>query len=193
MNSRRSCEFSVRKYISIKPSVNRAHRPYRELLRPLLDSTFVIEAMADSEHVTIGMAKVHLTDVPGHIGGRTCDLQSGRNAMLVHLIHVVHPHRHPDALVTLFVSRPLKSGGVRAAAPASLRTLTKKDASFLARPNRAKRRRRSPIPQLFPSPLFKPRNRAGNAFSFHSRSRITSAPVLKKSKPQVGKIAKKNI
>src|ERR1035437_5920204 len=30
---------------------------------------------ADTEHVAIGMAKVHLADVPRHISGRKCDLQ----------------------------------------------------------------------------------------------------------------------
>src|SRR5258708_28977426 len=128
------------------------------------------------------MAKVHLPDVPRHIGGRKCDLQPGGDAVLVHLIYVVYPDRHPDALVALFVSLLLKCGGVRAAAAASLRTLTKKDASFLTRSNRAKRRRRSPVPQFLPSPLLKPRERAGDVghvqyrsqtFGFHNRSRIT--------------------
>src|SRR6266576_3115885 len=102
--------------------------------------------------------------------------------MFVHLIDVVHPDRHPDSLVALFVSVLLKRGGVRAAAAASLRSLTQKDASFLTRSNRAKRRRRSPVPQFLPSPLLKPRERAGHvghvqyrsqSFGFHNRSRIT--------------------
>src|SRR4029077_5992832 len=130
----------------------------------------------------IGMAKVHLANVPRHIGRRKCDLQSGGDAMLVHRIDVVHPDRHPDTFVALFVSVVLKRGGVRAAAAASLRSLTKKDARFLARSNRAKRRRRSPVPQFLPSPLLKPRERAGDVghvqyrsqtFGFHNRSRIT--------------------
>src|SRR5437879_135689 len=102
--------------------------------------------------------------------------------MFVHLIDVVHPDRHPDSLVALFVSVLLKRGGVRAAAAASLRSLTQKDASFLTRSNRAKRRRRSPVPQFLPSPLLKPRERArdvghvqyrSQSFGFHNRSRIT--------------------
>ena len=108
------------------------------------------------------MAKVHLADVPRHISGRKCDLQPGGDALLVHLVHVVPPDRHPDALVALFVSVLLKRGGVRSAAATSLRPLTKKDASFLSRSNRAKGRRRSPVPQFVPSPLFKPRDRAGD-------------------------------
>jgi hypothetical protein len=105
------------------------------------------------------MARVHPADVPRHIGGRKCDLQHGGHALPVHLVHA---DRHPDALVALFVSVLLKRGGVRAAAAASPRPLTKKDASFLTRSNRAKGRRRSPVPQFVPSPLFKPRDRAGD-------------------------------
>src|ERR1035438_7731177 len=124
----------------------------------------------DPEHVPIRMPQVHLADVPRHIGGRKCDLQSGGHAMLVHLVHVVHPDRHPDALVALFVSVLLKRCGVRAAAAASLRPLTKKDASFFTRSNRAKRRRRSPVPQFLPSPLLKPRDRAGDIRHVQYRS-----------------------
>src|ERR1700680_1821708 len=113
---------------------------------------FGLESAADPEHVAIGMAKVHLANVPRHIGGRKCDLQPGGEAMLVHLVHVVHPDRHPDALVALFVSVPLKRGGVRAASAASLRPLAQKDAGLLTRSYRAKRRRRSPVPQFLPFP-----------------------------------------
>src|ERR1700677_4474005 len=145
-------------------------------------SRIACESAAESEDVAIRMASVHLANVPRHIGGRECDLQSSGEAMLVHLVHVVHPDRHPDALVALFVSVLLERGGVRAPTAASLRPLTEKDASFLARSNRAKRRRRSPVPQFLPSPLLKPRDRAGDVryvqyrsqtFGFHNRSRIT--------------------
>ncbi len=88
-------------------------------VEPLL--LFVLESPSHPEHMPIRMSKVHLADVPRHIGGRKSDLQSGGHAMFVHLIHVVHPDRHPDALVALFVSLLLKRGGVRAAAAASLR------------------------------------------------------------------------
>src|SRR5205807_10474526 len=97
-------------------------------------------------------------------------------------VHVIHPDRHPYALVARFVSLLLKRGGVCAAAAASLRAVAKKDACFLTRPDRAKRRRRSPVPQFLPSPLLKPRDRTGNVgdvqyrsqtLGFHNRSRIT--------------------
>src|SRR6202047_3344652 len=80
---------------------------------------FGLESAADPEHVAIRMAKVHLAHFPRHIGGRKCDLQPDGNAMLVHLVHVVHPDRHPDALVVLFVSGLLKRGGVCTAAATS--------------------------------------------------------------------------
>src|SRR5437667_1455695 len=60
---------------------------------------FGLESPADPEHVAIRMAKVHLANVPRHIGRRKCDLQPGGDALLVHLVHIVHPDRHPDALV----------------------------------------------------------------------------------------------
>ena len=61
-----------------------------------------LESPTDPEHAAIGMTKVHLADVPRHIGGRKCDLQPGSDALLVHLIHIVHLDRHPDTLVALF-------------------------------------------------------------------------------------------
>jgi hypothetical protein len=155
-----------------------------------------VESPADAEHVAIRMAKVHLADIPWHIGGRKCDLQPGGDAVLVHLVHVVHPDRHPDALVALFVSVLLKRGDVRAASAASLRPLTKKDASFLTRSNRAERRRCSPVPQFLPSPLLKPRDRAGDfghvqywsqTFGFHNASRITPGG------PRIGLLLKNNV
>jgi len=51
-----------------------------------------LESSADPEHVAIWMTKVHLTDVPRHIGGRKCDPQPGGDALLVHLVHVVNPN-----------------------------------------------------------------------------------------------------
>src|SRR5215469_15818649 len=92
-----------------------------------------LESLADTEHMAIGMAKVHLADVPRHIGRRKCHLKPGGDTVLVHFFHVVHPDRHPDSLVAFFVSALLKRGGIRTTAAASLRPLTKKDASFLTR------------------------------------------------------------
>src|ERR1700680_4996518 len=92
---------------------------------------FGLESAADPEHVAIRMAKLHLAHAPRHIGGRKCDLQPGGEAMLVHLVHVVHPDRHPDARVSLFVSVLLKRGGVCDASADSLRHMTNKYDRFL--------------------------------------------------------------
>ena len=128
---------------------------------------------------------MHLAHVPRHIGGRKCNLQSGSDTLLVHLVHVVHPDRHPHTLVALFIPVVLKCSGVPAAPAASLRSLTKKDACFFPRSNRAKRGRRSPIPQFLPSPLLKPRERArdvghiqyrSQAFGFHNERGYTPGP-----------------
>ena len=140
---------------------------------------FWLGSAANPEHVAIGMAKVHLANIPGHIGRRKGDFQPGGEALLVHLVHVVHPHRHPDALISLFISVLLKRGGVRAAAATSLRPLTKKNAGFFTRSHRAEGCRRSPVPQFLPSPLFKPRESArdvghvqyrGQSLGFHSEA-----------------------
>src|SRR5262249_15973857 len=88
---------------------------------------FLLNSPADAKHMSIRVAKVHFSDIPWHISGRKCDLQSGGDAVPVHLVHVVHPDRHPDTLVARFVSLLLKRGGVRAAAAASLRSLAKKN------------------------------------------------------------------
>ena len=141
-----------------------------------------LESATDPKDVAIWMANVHLADVPWHIGRRKCDLQSGSDAPLVHLVHIAYPNRHPNALVALFVSMLLKRGRIRAAATASLRPLAKEYAGFLTRSNRAKGRRRSPVPQFLPSPLLKPGDGArdvrnvqyrSQSFDFHNERRIT--------------------
>src|SRR6266403_1178471 len=58
------------------------------------------------------------------------DVQPGGHALPVDLVHVVNPHRHPDALVSRFVSVWSKRGGVRAPAAAPLAAPAKKDLAF---------------------------------------------------------------
>src|SRR5579864_2757920 len=94
------------------------------------------------------MPKVHLANLPRHIGRRKRDLQPRSDALLVHLVDIVYPDRHPHALVPLLISVLLKGGGVRAPAAASLRPQAKKDTGLLTRSNCAKRRRRSPSPTI---------------------------------------------
>ena len=71
-----------------------------------------------------------LADAPLHIGWRKCNLQSGGDTLLVHLVHIIYPDRHPDTFVALFISILLKGGGVWPAPSASLCTLAKKDAGI---------------------------------------------------------------
>lgn len=49
--------------------------------------------------MTIGMADVHLANIPFHIRWRVCDVESLFDTAPVDLINVVDPDRHPDALV----------------------------------------------------------------------------------------------
>src|SRR5260370_33259774 len=55
-------------------------------------------ALADPENVPVRMPHVHLADVPRHVGRRESDVQPGGHALSVHLVNVLHPHRHPHAL-----------------------------------------------------------------------------------------------
>jgi len=136
--------------------------------------------------MAIGMAKVHFADVPWHVGGRKCNLQPGGDAVLVHLVYIVDPDGHPHSLIALFVPVLLKRCSVRAAATASLRSLTKKDASLLTGSDCTKGGRRTPVLQFLPSPPFKPRELPSHvgyvqdrsqSFGFHSGSRITPGPT----------------
>ena len=127
---------------------------------------------------------MHFAYTPLHVGRRKGYVQAGGDALLVHLIHIIHPDRHPDALVTLGVSSLLKGSRIRAAASATLRSLTKEDAGLLTGRNRAKCRRHTPVPQFLPSPLLQPRdcgrevgyiqNRI-QTVDFHGGGRITPA------------------
>src|SRR6266566_2102253 len=121
------------------------------------------------------MAQVHFADVPRHVGRGKGDIQPCGHALFVDLVNIVHPDRHPDTFVSLFVSVLLEGGRVRTAAATSLRSLAKKNLAF-ARPNRSKSRRRSPIPTLPPAPLLEPREAGsdvghvqyrGESFRFH--------------------------
>jgi hypothetical protein len=92
----------------------------------------VLNPLTHPKHVPIGVSQVHLADVPPHVVRWKGDLQPGVNALLVGLVDVVHPDRHPDAFVTGFVSFFLERSGVRSAAAASLRSMAKEDLAFVA-------------------------------------------------------------
>jgi hypothetical protein len=140
-----------------------------------------LESATDPKDVAIWMANVHLADVPWHIGRRKCDLQSGSDAPFVHLVHIVYPNRHPNALVALFVFMLLKRGRIRTAATASLRPLAKE----YAFPYPIQPRQRSeafPSPTISSIPTSQTRRRCsrcqnvqyrGESFDFHNERRIT--------------------
>src|SRR6478736_2245943 len=125
---------------------------------------------------------MHLADIPRHVSRRKCDIQSCSDTRRVYRINVLNPDRHPDALIFCLIAILLEGGGVCAAAEASLRTPAQKYSAH-ARPKRAERRRRSPIPELLPSPLFKPGKAGGHVgyvqyrsqtVGIHDWGRITS-------------------
>lgn len=84
---------------------------------------FRFASATDAEYVTIRVAKVHLADAPLHIGRRKGHLLPGGHALPVHLVHIGHPDRHPDALVAPCVTLLLERGRVRTASTTSLRPL----------------------------------------------------------------------
>src|SRR6266403_2695168 len=88
------------------------------------------QSLADPKDMPVRMPHVHLADIPWHIGRWERDVQPGGHALHVDLVHVVNPHRHPDALVSRFVSVWSKRGGVRAPAAAPLAALAKKALAF---------------------------------------------------------------
>src|SRR6266478_2498689 len=89
-------------------------------LLPLLDP------LADSKHMPIRVSHVHLAGLPRHVRRRKRHIQSPANAFPVHLIHVVHPHRHPRPLVPRLVSVLLEGSSIRSFAAPALRPLAKK-------------------------------------------------------------------
>src|SRR4026208_110643 len=106
---------------------------------------------ADSEDVTVRVPHVHLPGIPRHVGGRPGDVKTLLETALVDGVDVVHPDRHPHALVGGIVpfrpERPLES----APAPAALGVLAQEDLA-LARAHAPEVGRRAPLPRLPPPP-----------------------------------------
>jgi hypothetical protein len=90
----------------------------------------VPSALADPKYVPVRVPHVHLADVPRHVGRCESDVQTGGDTLSVDRVHIVYPHRHPDALVSRLVSTWSKRGGVRPLAAAPLASLAKKDFAF---------------------------------------------------------------
>jgi hypothetical protein len=118
------------------------------------------QAFADAEDVAVGMAEVHFADVPGFVGGRHGDIETGEDAGLVDSVNVFDPDGHPDAFVLRIVVLAGKSSSVGTFAAAALRSETEKDFAF-AGADGAKGGRSAPVPTFFPAPFFKPGERSG--------------------------------
>jgi hypothetical protein len=64
----------------------------------------ILSAFAYAKQMPVGVPNVHLADMPRHVGRGESDIQPSGNALSMDLINVVHPNRHPCALVGLFIS-----------------------------------------------------------------------------------------
>src|SRR2546423_5938950 len=101
---------------------------------------FDLETLADPEDVPVGVAHVHLAQVPGHVGRRTGDFETLLQAAAVDGCDVIDKDAHPRSVL----------------APAALTVLTEKD---LVAPggDGAEVGRIAPIPRLAPPELLEPR------------------------------------
>src|ERR1700730_7519528 len=103
----------------------------------------------------IRVPHMHLPHIPRHVRRRKSHFQPSGNTLPVDLIYIIHPHRHPHALIACLVSILLKCGRVRPPTTSALRTVAQKNL-HCTRPHRPESGRCSPIPQLLPPPLRKP-------------------------------------
>src|SRR3954447_26260106 len=115
------------------------------------------DPLADPEDVPVGVADVHLADVPRLVGRRHRDLDPPGQAMPVDGVDVVHPDRHPDALFARLAVAPRRRQA--ALAPAALRTLAEEDLA-LAGADGPECRGLSPLKTPRPAELLEP----GDAF-----------------------------
>src|SRR6516162_5993206 len=111
------------------------------------------DPLADPEDVPVGVANMHLADVPGLVGRRVGHLDALSQAMPVNRVDVVHPDRHPDALVARLAMALCRRE--RALPPAALRALAQEDLA-LAGADGPERRRAAPLEALLPAELLKP-------------------------------------
>src|SRR5579863_9047588 len=91
----------------------------------------VVEALAYTKDVAVGMAEVHFADAPGLVGWWHSDVEAGGEAFLVDGVHVIDPDRHPDAFVERVVNVAGEGGRVGTFAAAALCALAEKDADLV--------------------------------------------------------------
>ena len=80
--------------------------------------------------MTIRVTDVHLANLPRHVGRWESNIQCGGHALSVDFVDVVHPNRHPHAVIGCFVSVIPKRGGIWSLAAPSLAPLAKEDLGF---------------------------------------------------------------
>src|SRR5713101_7087509 len=117
--------------------------------------SYFLNALADAEDVPVRMTNVHLADVPWHVGRWESDVQVCGQTVSVDFVNVLHPYRHPHALVARLVSAWSECRFIRAFAAAALASLTEKNLAF-AGPDRAESRGSSPVPAFLPTQLLEP-------------------------------------
>src|SRR5262245_48906584 len=101
------------------------------------------------------MPDVHLADIPRHVSWRPGNFQTVFKAGSVDGIDVLHPDRHPNPFVGLFVAFRSKRHLDFALAATALTALTKENLA-LTGTNSAKCGWIAPVPCLLPSQLLEP-------------------------------------
>jgi len=119
-----------------------------------------VPTRADAEDVPVGMAQMHLADVPRHVGRRPGNVQSGIDAAAMNGVHAVDEDRHPHALVGLPVLPRVEGGSVCALAATALRALKEEDFESVGTDS-AEARWIAPVPELALSPFLEPGNGSG--------------------------------
>src|SRR5262249_37241791 len=109
----------------------------------------------DSEHMGGRVPHVQLANIPRHVRRRPSDLKTLLKAALVDSINVLHPNRHPHALVGGIVAFGAKRHLEGALASTALGVLAQEDLA-VARANAPNRGGTAPVPPLLPSELLEP-------------------------------------
>ena len=92
-----------------------------------LSDSFFFKTLAHAKHVAVRVPQVHFTYIPGHVGRRESYIQRGGHTLSVYRVNIVHPYRHPRALVRDLVAIFAKRRGVSASPAATLAVKTQED------------------------------------------------------------------
>jgi len=114
-----------------------------------------LQAFADAEDVAVGMADVHLTDIPRHVGWRKGHLETRGQAVLVNPVDILNPNAHPHAFVAGLVTIGSKSRPIGSLPTATLRSLAEKYFKW-AGTDGAESGWVAPVPAFLPTEFFEP-------------------------------------